>query len=245
MLVLTLFLFGILAPIQTDAADSFISLNIPDLSGAGNSSSKILNAILLITVLSIAPSILVMATSFTRIVIVLSLVRQAMGAQQTPPNSVLVGLALFLTVFIMTPTMDKSFKYGIEPLINGKITEEEALKNISEPFREFMIAQTRKDDLNRFVEATETRIGEDENIPFNVLVPSFLISELRRAFEIGFLVFLPFLIIDLIVASTLMTVGIMMLPPVVISLPFKIVFFVLIDGWSMISANLVKSFNPI
>ena len=193
-----------------------------------------------------------MATSFTRIIIVLSLLRSAIGIQQTPPNIVLISLAMFLTLFIMQPTFEKSYYEGVVPLINEEIGEEEALSKIAEPFRDFMFEHVREDDLALFIGINESaKRNRDEvenieytkeNVPYKALIPAFMISELRRAFEIGFLIFIPFLIIDMVVASVLMSMGMMMLPPVLISLPFKIIFFVLIDGWAMLSASLVKSF---
>ncbi len=230
---------------------------LPDLAAAqslsfdlgmqesGSTTARMIQIILLITIISVAPSILVMVTSFTRIVVVLSLLRVAMGTQQTPPNQVMIGLALFLTAFIMTPVFEKSYEDGILPLINEEINEEAALKAAAEPFHTFMLAHTRDKDLDLFVNMTQDtfEIATPEDTPYQVLVPAFMISELRRAFEIGFLVFVPFLIIDMLVASVLMAMGMMMLPPVLISLPFKIIFFVLIDGWYMITGSLVRSFG--
>ncbi len=210
----------------------------------GSAASRMIRLILLITILSLAPSLLVMVTSFTRIIVVLSLLRSAMGIQQTPPNSVLISLALFLTLFIMMPTFEKAYEQGIGPLLNEEIEEQEALKLTAAPFHEFMTKQAREEDVSLFLEMSkaEAPLEKVEDIPYRVLIPAFMISELRRAFEIGFLVFIPFLIIDMMVASTLMSMGMMMLPPVLISLPFKVVFFVLIDGWAMLSESLVKSF---
>jgi len=221
------------------------SINL-DLGQAGGSvSGQILRLVLLITVLSLAPSILVLATSFTRIVIVLSFLRTAIGLQQTPPNSVLVGLALFLTLFVMAPTMERVYRDGIEPLLAEEIDETEALERAGEPVRTFMLRQVRPEDLAVFADiARLDPAAAVEETPFRVLLPAFVISELRRAFEIGFLVFVPFLIIDMVVASVLMSMGMMMLPPVMISLPFKLIFFVLVDGWALVAGSLVQSFRP-
>ncbi|MCD6035849.1 MAG: fliP [Rickettsiales bacterium] len=219
-----------------------ININLGE--GGGTGTSRIVQLVALITVLSLAPSILVMVTSFTRIIIVLSFLRSAMGLQQTPPNPVLISLALFLTLFIMMPAMEKSYADGIKPLMEGKITEEQALAPTVQPFKDFMLKQVREKDLALFIELSgEKKPEKPEEVSIKTLIPAFMISELRRAFEIGFLVFIPFLIIDMMVASTLMAMGMMMLPPVVISLPFKLIFFVLIDGWNMIVGSLVKSFG--
>lgn len=221
------------------------TLNV-DFGGeaGGSTTGRIMQFIALITILSIAPGILVMVTSFTRIVIVLSLLRSAMGVQQTPPNSVLIGLALFLTAFIMAPVFEKAYNDGIQPLIEEKIQEKEAFEKTVMPFRMFMLEHAREKDLQLFMDMAKIEAVETpEETPLRILIPAFMISELKRAFEIGFLVFIPFLIIDMVVASTLMSMGMMMLPPVLISLPFKLVFFVLIDGWYVISDSLVRSFG--
>ncbi|MBU1306539.1 MAG: flagellar type III secretion system pore protein FliP [Alphaproteobacteria bacterium] len=197
----------------------------------------------LITLLSLAPSILVMVTSFTRIVVVLSLLRTAIGLQTAPPNSVMVSLALFLTIFVMQPTLQASYDQGIAPLLAGDIEIAEAFELGSAPFHQFMRANVREQDLGLFFDLTGAEPpAEPEAIPLQLLVPAFMISELRRAFEIGFLLFLPFVVIDMVVASVLMSMGMMMLPPVVISLPFKLIFFVLVDGWYLVAGSLVRSF---
>jgi flagellar biosynthetic protein FliP len=197
----------------------------------------------LITILSLAPSVLVMVTSFTRIVVVLSLLRTAIGLQTAPPNSVMVSLALFLTLFVMQPTLQQSYDQGIAPLMAGEIEFAEAFELGSAPIHEFMRANVREQDLSLFYDLTEAEIpDEPEAIPMQLLIPAFMISELRRAFEIGFLLFLPFVVIDMVVASVLMSMGMMMLPPVVISLPFKLIFFVLVDGWYLVAGSLVRSF---
>lgn len=206
-------------------------------------SSKIIQMIGFLTVLSLAPSILIMVTSFTRVVIVLSFLRTALGLQQTPPNSVLISLALFLTFFIMMPTFEKSYADGLKPLMEQKLSEEDAIPKIITPFHGFMLEHTREKDLSLFVDMAKIDLKDKNDVPLHVLIPSFMLSELKRAFEIGFLIFLPFLIIDMLVASTLMAMGMMMIPPVMISLPFKLIFFVLIDGWYMLCGSLVKSYG--
>ena len=185
-----------------------------------------------------------MTTSFIRIVIVLSFLRTAMGAQQTPPNQVLMALALFLTFFIMSPTFEAAWDQGIRPYVDGEIEEKEAFDRSLKPLQIFMQKYVREQDLKLFMDIAKVPpITSAEEIPIKVLIPAFIISELRRAFEIGFLVFIPFLVIDMVVASVLMAMGMMMLPPIIIALPFKIVFFVLVDGWFMIVGSLVKSFG--
>jgi flagellar biosynthetic protein FliP len=216
-----------------------------DLGQGGGVSGQVVRLVLLLTVLSLAPSILVMATSFTRIVIVLSFLRTAIGLQQTPPNPVMVGLALFLTLFVMAPTLETAYRDGIEPLLADEIDESEALARATAPLRGFMLRQVREADVALFVEIARIEPpARLEDTPSRVLLPAFMISELRRAFEIGFLIFIPFLIIDMVVASVLMAMGMMMLPPVMISLPFKLIFFVLVDGWALVVGSLAQSFAP-
>ncbi|MBL4645029.1 MAG: flagellar type III secretion system pore protein FliP [Rhizobiales bacterium] len=211
-------------------------------------SERVIQIVALVTILSLAPSILVMVTSFTRLVIVLSLLRSAIGLQTAPPNTVMISLALFLTAFIMAPTFEAAYEAGIEPLIQGEVELNEAFVATAEPFKSFMLVHVREKDLMLFLDMTNAPAPETpSDISLRVLVPAFMISELRRAFEIGFLIYLPFIIIDLVVASVLMAMGMMMLPPVVISLPFKLIFFVLVDGWSLLAGSLVQSFltvNP-
>ncbi|WP_319775689.1 flagellar type III secretion system pore protein FliP [Breoghania sp.] len=198
----------------------------------------------LLTVLSLAPSILIMVTSFTRIIVVLSLLRSAIGLQTAPPNSVMISLALFLTAFIMAPTFQIAYDTGVAPLVAGEIDFEQAFERSSVPFHAFMRNNVRENDLALFMEmANEEPPATPEELSLRILVPAFMIGELRRAFEIGFLLYLPFLIIDLVIASVLMSMGMMMLPPVVISLPFKLIFFVLVDGWNLIAGSLVRSFG--
>ena len=198
----------------------------------------------LVTVLALAPSILVMVTSFTRIVFVLSLLRTAIGLQTAPPNSVMVSLALFLTAFVMAPTLQASYDAGIAPLVAGTIEVQEAFDRSSAPIHDFMLANVREKDLMLFVDvAGIDPPAADEAVPLQILTPAFMISELRRAFEIGFLLFVPFVVIDMVVASVLMSMGMMMLPPIVISLPFKLIFFVLVDGWNLVAGSLIRSFT--
>ena len=232
---------GVVAPA---AAQSF-SLDLGGDSG-GSNTGRIVQVFALVTVLSLAPSILVMVTSFTRIVVVLSFIRTALGIQQTPPNSVLVSLALFLTAFIMMPTMQAVYDDAVIPLVREDVTELEALDRAAAPVRDFMLTHVREQDLELFMGMAEAAPVENaEDTPMRALVPAFMISELRRAFEIGFLLFLPFLIIDMVIASILMSMGMMMLPPIIISLPFKLIFFVLVDGWYLVAGSLVQSYgNP-
>jgi flagellar biosynthetic protein FliP len=206
---------------------------------------RVIQLIALITVLSLAPSILVMVTSFTRIVVVLSLLRTALGTATAPPNAVIISLALFLTAFVMAPVFQNAYEVGVRPLMAGELDPEQAFHRGSEPFHAFMMKNVREKDLRLFLDLSRLpRPEKAEDMPLRVLVPAFMISELKRAFEIGFLLFLPFLIIDLVVASVLMSMGMMMLPPVVVSLPFKLIFFVLVDGWNLVAGSLVQSYGP-
>ena len=214
-------------------------------ANTGSATARMFNIILLITVLSIAPSILVMTTSFTRIMVVLSITRNALATNATPPNMVLVSLAMFLTFFIMAPTFEKAWTDGIKPMYEEKMEVEEGMAKAVQPLKMFMINNTREKDLLLFMDLSKLEKPEKiEDTQLRVVIPSFMISELRRAFEIGFLIFVPFLIIDMVIASVLMSMGMMMLPPTVLALPFKVIFFVLIDGWYMLAGSLVKSFSP-
>lgn len=214
------------------------------LGEGGGITERALQIIALITILSIAPSILIMVTSFTRIVIVLSLLRTAIGLQQSPPNNVVISLALFLTAFVMAPVIERSYEEAVKPLIAEEIELNEAFKKAAAPFHIFMRQHVREKDLSLFQDlSTKPKPTTPEDISLQVLIPAFMISELRRAFEIGFLIFIPFVVIDMVVASVLMSMGMMMLPPVMISLPFKLIFFVLVDGWHMVVGSLVKSFG--
>lgn len=226
------------------AAAQSVSIDLGAAGGAGNT-SRLVQLTALIGLLALAPSLLVMATAFARIVMVLSLLRSAIGAQGIPPNPVLVGLALFLTFFVMQPTLERSWAEGLEPMVAGKVGEMEGLKAAAEPFRAFMAAQAREADVSLFRDlAREPPSAQADAgpVPWRVLFPAFLVGELKRAFEIGFLVFLPFLVIDMVVASLLMSLGMMMLPPNAVSLPLKLVFFVLVDGWRLVSSGLVQGF---
>jgi len=223
------------------AAAQDISIN---LGQGGGLTERVLQLIALLTVLSVAPSILIMVTAFTRIVVVLSLLRTALGTATAPPNTVIISLALFLTAFVMGPAFQRAYDQGIKPLMNNEIEAPQAFERTAEPFRGFMLKNVRDKDLQLFVDlAGEAKPVAPDDLSLRVLVPAFMISELKRAFEIGFLLFLPFLIIDLVVASVLMAMGMMMLPPVVVSLPFKLIFFVLVDGWSLVAGSLVQSYG--
>lgn len=200
--------------------------------------------VIMLTILTLAPAILILMTSFTRIIIVLSFVRQALGTQQMPPNQLLVGLALFLTLFIMAPFFNKVNQDAIEPFLNNKISQSEAIDKALGPIRTFMFKQTRDQDLSLFVKLAKIESPKTRaDVPTTVLIPSFILSELKTAFQIGFIIYLPFLVIDMVAASVLMAMGMMMLPPVVISLPFKIMLFVFVDGWGLLIGSLVKSFG--
>ena len=196
-----------------------------------------------LTVLSLAPGILMTVTSFTRIVVALSLLRTGIGAPGVPPNPVIISLALFLSFFVMQPTFEKAWETGVAPYADGKLDEKAALELASAPLRDFMMGQVRPEDLKLFVDLSGTPAPERARVPIGVLIPAFMISELRRAFEIGFLLLLPFLVIDLAVSAVLMAMGMMMLPPTSIALPMKIIFFVLVDGWSLVAGSLVRSFG--
>ncbi len=212
----------------------------------GSVASWIIRTFGLLTILSVAPGILVMVTSFPRFIIAFSILRSGMGLATTPSNMILTSLALFMTFYVMAPTFDRAWTDGAQPLLNSQITELEAVGKIAEPFRDFMAANTRDKDIKLFVDIAEERgqtVVTDDKVDLRVLVPAFMISEIRRGFEIGFLIVLPFLVIDLIVATITMAMGMMMLPPTAISLPFKILFFVLIDGWNLLVGSLVRSFT--
>jgi flagellar biosynthetic protein FliP len=211
----------------------------------GSVASWIIRTFGLLTVLSVAPGILIMVTSFPRFIIAFAILRAGMGLATTPANMILVSLALFMTFYVMAPTFDRAWETGVTPLLENQITEEEAIYLIADPFRDFMLANTRPKDLALFVDLATERgqsTETDGKVDMRVLVPAFMISEIRRGFEIGFLVVLPFLVIDLVVATITMAMGMMMLPPTAISLPFKILFFVLIDGWNLLVGSLVRSF---
>jgi flagellar biosynthetic protein FliP len=212
--------------------------------GQAGTTSRLVQITVAMAVLSLAPSLLVMLTAFTRIVIVLSLLRSGIGAQGTPPNTVIIGLALFLTFFVMQPALEQAWSAGLLPMARGETSELEGLRSTAEPFRKFMLLNARPADLTSFLDLGKLKTPDGpEDMPWRALVPAFMVGELRRAFEMGFLLFLPFLIIDMVVASVLMSMGMMMLPPTTVSLPFKLVFFVLVDGWRLIAGSLVQSFH--
>lgn len=235
--------------------------------GGGSTAGRLIQMVALLTVLSVAPGLLIMVTSFTRFVIAFSFLRSGLGLPSTPANLVLVSLSLFMTFYVMGPTFDRAWQDGVKPLTENRIGEEEALQRIADPFRDFMLAHVRGKDLKLFADiasrdapaedgaapaqGAQEKAGQEKNseekaseekVPMRVLIPAFMISELRRGFEIGFLIVLPFLIIDMIVATLVMSMGMMMMPPAVISLPFKILFFILIDGWNLLVGGLIRSF---
>ena len=235
------FAFAALMALAPPAAAQNVTIGFGEGAGV---TQRAIQIIALVTVLSLAPSILVMVTSFTRIVVVLSLLRTAMGVQQSPPNTVLVSLALFLTAFVMAPVFQTSYDDGIKPLIEEKIEISEAFMRASQPFQKFMLSHVREKDLRLFIDLSGEKAPEKrEDLSLRILVPAFMISELKRAFEIGFLLFVPFIVIDMVVASVLMSMGMMMLPPVMISLPFKLIFFVLVDGWHLVAGSLIQSYG--
>ncbi len=220
-----------------------ISLQVEEAASGGDAAVS-LQIIFLLTILSLAPSILIMMTSFTRILVVLSFLRSALGIQQMPPNQLLIGLSLFLSFFVMAPVWDQVNDHAIQPLIAEEIPYQEALDRGMEPMRDFMMKQTRQKDMALFIRLAKiSQPKTRSDIPNSVLIPSFIISELRTAFQIGFILFVPFLVIDLVVASILLSMGMMMLPPIMVSLPFKILLFVLVDGWNLIVQSVVRSFN--
>lgn len=227
-------------PRTTSAAGLTLDLGNTSAQQTGTS----LQLLLLLTVLSLAPAILMLMTSFTRIIIVLSFVRNALGTQQLPPNQVMVGLALFLTYFVMVPTWTQINTNAVQPYMKNQITQAEALTKAEEPLRNFMFRQTREKDLELFVGLSKMeRPKTYRDVPTHVLIPAFVISELKTAFQMGFAIFIPFIVIDMIVSSTLMSIGMMMLPPMMISLPFKLLLFVLVDGWHLVVQSLVTSFK--
>ncbi len=220
-----------------------VSIEVGESADSGDLSTT-LQIVILMTVLTLAPSILIMVTSFIRFTVVLSFLRQAMGIQQMPPGQLLIALALILTFFVMSPVIDKSYNEGIKPYLEEKISKEEAFEKSVGPFREFMLTQTREKDLALFVDIAKIdRPESPEDLPLHVLIPGYVISELQTAFQIAFILFIPFLVIDMVVASVLMSMGMMMLPPVIVSLPFKILLFVLVDGWYLLIKSLVESFH--
>ena len=240
---LWLILLIVLMPTAAAAQVPDLSTLIP--SGGGTTSGRVVQMVALLTVLSLAPGLLIMVTSFTRFVVALSFLRMGMGLQTTPANLVMISLALFMTFYVMAPTFDRAWNNGIQPLMNNEISEKEAFARVTDPFREFMLAHVREKDLQSFEnlapEGFQTR-SDGQRIDLRVIIPAFMISELRRAFEIGFLVIMPFLVIDMVVATLTMSMGMMMMPPTVFALPFKVLFFVLIDGWNLLTVGLMRSF---
>jgi flagellar biosynthetic protein FliP len=240
--VAALLTFALLLASAGSVSAQDISVNFGN-NGTGVT-ERVVQLVALITILSLAPAILVMVTSFTRIVVVLSLLRTAIGLQTAPPNAVVVSLALFLTAFVMAPAFQTAYDTAVKPVIAGEMQPQAAFEKGAEPFRAFMLKNVREKDLALFIDLSrEAKPETPEATSLRILVPAFMISELRRAFEIGFLLFVPFLVIDLVIASVLMSMGMMMLPPVIVSLPFKLIFFVLVDGWSLVAGSLVQSFG--
>lgn len=234
---------GLILPLVASAAPALPLMTGTPAPSGGTSYSLSLQMLLLMTAMSFIPATFLMMTSFTRIVIVLALLRQALGTMQSPPNQVLVGLSLFLTFFIMGPVFDRAYKEAWVPFSDDKMTMEQAFETGGKPFKEFMVRQTREKDLEFFIEISRSPAPKGpEDITFRTLVPAFVISELKTAFQIGFMVFIPFLVIDLVVATVLMAMGMMMVSPMIISLPFKLMLFVLVDGWTLLMGSLVQSF---
>ncbi len=225
------------------AQSGLAALTVTPSPGGGQTYSVTIQILLLMTVLSLLPAALIMMTSFTRIIVVLAILRQALGTAQTPSNQILLGLALFLSLFIMAPVFDQAYQNGLKPYLDEQLGAEAALQKVAEPFRKFMLNQTREDDLMMFTRISGRKgLPSRDQVPFSLLLPAFVTSELKTAFQIGFLIFLPFLVIDLVVASVLMAMGMMMLSPMIISMPFKLMLFVLVDGWSLIMGTLATSF---
>lgn len=230
------------APSTTNLPQLNISLG--DQTGASQDYVSSIKILIFFTILSLLPSIVIMMTSFTRIVVVFSFLKSAMGVQQAVPNQILTGLAIFLTLFIMAPVYNQMNTNGIQPYLENKITQEQAIGEVSKPLKTFMLKQTRQKDLELFVEisGTDKENITEENVSFTTLIPAFAISELKTAFQIGFLIYLPFLVIDMVISSVLMAMGMFMLPPTMVSLPFKLILFVMVDGWYLLTKSLVQSF---
>ena len=241
-LIITLMIM-MLPVLDAQAAPGFTALTVTPAEGGGETYTVTIQILALMTLLSLLPAALIMTTSFTRIIIVLSILRQALGTAQTPSNQILLGLTLFLTFFIMAPVFTNAYQAGIKPYMEEQISPDVALEKVSEPFYAFMLDQTRESDLAMFAEISgQGKLDPNAKVPFSLLLPSFVTSELKTAFQIGFLIFIPFLVIDLVVASVLMSMGMMMLSPMIISLPFKLMLFVLIDGWSLVMGTMASSF---
>lgn len=248
LVMLLVFSFGVSSFAETNFVLPKVGISI-DPGQKSNEVAGTLQVILILTVLSLAPAILIMMTSFTRIIIILSFLRNALGTQQMPPNQVLIGFALFLTFFIMTPIGTQINAQALQPYARNEITQEVAFNKAMSPLREFMLNQTRDKDLALFIKLSkmpnppQTREQIKQSAPNTVIIPAFIISELKTAFQIGFIIFIPFLVIDMIVSSTLMSMGMMMLPPVMISLPFKLLLFIMVDGWNLITQSIVSTFK--
>jgi flagellar biosynthetic protein FliP len=243
LMILLLLLCGVEASAQTQSLPGLPAVTVDGAEGGEQTYSLTIQVLLLMTLLTVLPAVLLSMTSFTRIIIVLAILRQALGTAQSPPNQVLLGLALFLTLFIMAPVADAAWQSGISPYLSGSIPIADAIPAILAPIREFMLSQTRESDLATFARiAGGVQFTSPEDVPLRMLMPAFVTSELKTAFQIGFLVFIPFLIIDLVVSSVLMSMGMMMLSPMLISLPFKIMLFVLVDGWALLIETLAVSF---
>ena len=243
LLAAAILLAALTVPAEAQTAREIIDVLDPD-GTAPSATSSILRTFGLVTLLSFLPFLLVVGTSFTRFVIAFSMLRMGMGLQSTPANLILIALALFMTLYVMAPTTERAWQSGVAPLMADTIDEAEAVERIATPFRDFMLANTRDEDLDLFVDLARERgaqLGTVDDVSFSILAPAFLISEIRRGFEIGFLIVLPFLVIDLVVATVTMSMGMMMLPPTVISLPFKVLFFVLMDGWNLLVGAMVRS----
>jgi len=243
LLILTAtFIWGGTAPFAEAVSLPSIQLGVDDVEDPEKVSSA-LQILFLLTILTLAPSILILTTSFARIIIVLSFLRQAMGTQQTPPTQILIGLGLFLTLFVMGPTWNEINDKALQPFLNEEISQTDALKKAEMPLKTFMLKQTREKDLSLFIEISGENPTTNEEIDIRSLIPAFIISELKTAFQIGFLIYIPFLILDMVVASILLSMGMMMLPPVLISLPFKLMLFVMVDGWYLTVGSLMRSFG--
>lgn len=243
-LAATVFLLVLLAPTLAAAVMApTLSLGVKDAATPAEVSTA-LQVLLVLTILTVAPSILLMTTAFTRIIIVLGFVRQAMGTQSTPPNQILLGLALFLTFFIMAPTFNTINTEALQPYMAEKITQQQAMQRSVEVMRDFMFSQVQESELQLFIDITkEEQPAEKKDLSSMILIPAFMLSELKRSFQMGFMIYVPFLVIDMLVSSVLMSMGMMMLPPIVISLPFKLLLFVLVDGWQLVVGSLMKSFG--
>lgn len=236
-------IMSLLLPLDSFAQPGLQAITVTNTANGGQEYSITIQTMVILTFITLLPSMVLMMTSFTRIVIVLAILRQATGLMQAPSSKVIVGLGMFLTFFIMSPVLDRMYAEGVKPYLDEKISAEEGLKKASVPIHQFMLAQTREKDLTMFSDiAKKGPYNDKSEVPFSILIPSFVTSELKTAFSIGFLIFIPFLIIDLVVASVLMSMGMMMLSPLIVSLPFKIMLFVLVDGWSMIMGTLASSF---